>query len=195
MTGMAVVGPLRGKFSAVGFTPDPEMDIKEADRTVGNLLSLEEGCPWWIGDLLNWAEAKFGEEWSQLLAQMSQTGWDTAKRHKQVAAAYPQEKRVEGVSFTQHRELMSLPEDERERWLVRVALGNLSCGEVRRLRYEQDSEGGEKTYPPSLLALIRSAQGAACDLYASGSPTPLVLDAEVGDGLRVEITVRLRRSL
>jgi hypothetical protein len=185
---------LPGAVTPTGFVPDEAVTLEKAEAVLVALVNVESACPWWIGDLLNWSEQTFGESWSQMLVPLTQVQWDTVRRYKQVAAAYPPAKRVEGATFSHHRELMLLPIDQRERWLARVVAENLSVREVKQLRYRESPDGEQKPpYPPDLLALIKQIGYSIMEAWdRQGRLTP-VYHMMTDDGRLVTVSVTITK--
>lgn len=186
---------LPGDISPTGYLPDVTLTLDKAEGILAALVNLETSCPWWIGDLLNWAEKQFGEEWSQIVCKLTQVQWDTVRRYRQVASAYPPEERVEGASFSHHRELMNLPSDRREHWLAKTVTENLSVREVRQLRYVEETDKEQKPpYPPDLMELIRQV---GFDLLRTWDTDSLPPDYSIGreDGSLITVSVRIRKPL
>jgi len=77
---------------------------------------IYRSAAWWIGDLLNYGEAAYGETYVQAV---SATGLapQTLMNYKAVAKAIPPEKRVEKVSWSAHRVVAFLPPKEKEKVL------------------------------------------------------------------------------
>lgn len=178
-----------GMIQAQGYTPSMDLSFERAERIFLGLLHLEEACPWWIGDLLNFSEVKFGEECSQMLASLTIVEWDTVRRYIQVAKAYPIDQRMPGVSFSHHRELLNVPEPDRTRWLIRCADEHLSVRDLRKLRHEEHPGGGQKDYHPDLLALIRAVTDQIVGAWNERNWRLLTV-ADHPDGDAVEVVIK-----
>ncbi len=81
-------------------------------------------CGWWLGDLLNYGEAAYGERYVQAV-QATGYALQTLMNYKAVCKAIPAPLRVQGLSFSAHRELAFLPapkQGEALRWARMEAL-------------------------------------------------------------------------
>jgi len=81
-------------------------------------LWCQQGAPWWIGDLLNAGDARFGEMFSQVCE-----GWvsaDQLQRYESVARRVPRENRRATLSWSAHAAVARLPHSLQRKMLERA---------------------------------------------------------------------------
>jgi hypothetical protein len=126
--------PLRqpGFLGAVSWSPPHDIDFDEWARHGHRLGTAGRGASWWIGDWLNYGDAKYGEHY----ARASEiTGYEVQSLMNMayVASHFEISRRRETVSWSHHAELAPLSPEEQEAWLDRVEDARIS---VRDLRHE-----------------------------------------------------------
>lgn len=96
------------------------------------LGAIGRGSGWWIGDWIRYGSVRYGDKYS---AASQVTGYDAQSLMNMayVAGRFDVSRRRDGLSFSHHAALASLPTDEQELWLDRAEAGALS---VRSLRSE-----------------------------------------------------------
>jgi Asp-tRNA(Asn)/Glu-tRNA(Gln) amidotransferase C subunit len=92
--------------------------------------SVEKASPFWIGDLLQWGEAKFGEKYTQALAATG-SAIGTLMNIASVAEKVPAERRHPDMTFTHHVEVAPLKPDEQTEWLDKAEVENWTSKELR----------------------------------------------------------------
>jgi hypothetical protein len=118
------------------------------------LLSTVVSMPWWLGDWylagLELARAEWGKvqsskfkvqssepthlELAALVRQLFRApdrAWKTAQNAAVVCRAFPPARRREGLTFSHHESLASLPAREQTRWLDRAEAGQWSTADLR----------------------------------------------------------------
>jgi hypothetical protein len=92
---------------------------------------IGRGVAWWIGDWLQYGNARFGEKYSRA-AQI--TGYDrqSLMNMAYVASRFPPERRCAEVSWTHHAEVAALPPAQQDEWLGFAQRNRLSCGSLRQ---------------------------------------------------------------
>ncbi len=149
---------------AVGATywkPWDDLDIAEWIVLGRRLGAIGRGVAWWIGDWVNYGNAKFGEKYSRA-ARI--TGYDVQSlmNMSYVASRFDGSRRRENLSWSHHAELAALPVESQEMWLENAERDRIS---VRGLRES--------------VRAWRAAQPGARSSAASeaGRPRPLVVRA------------------
>lgn len=107
-------------------TEEMTFDTWEA---LGAWLQTVDGCiHWWIGDWLNWGEARYGERYAQAL---SATGWSlsTLEVYAWVCKRVPVGNRRTDLSFSHHKAVAHLPPSSQQELLARAAAGDDDGGE------------------------------------------------------------------
>jgi hypothetical protein len=163
--------PLGVASSAAGTRPpiltetswSPRHELTPADWTrQGRCLgSVGRACGWWIGDWIQYGNARYGEKY-ETAARV--TGYDVQSLMNMayVASRFEISRRREKLSFSHHAELAALAPDAQERWLDRAEFDRLS---LRRLREELRREA--RSIGPS-----GGTTGHAARSLPNGSPHP-----------------------
>lgn len=81
-------------------------------------LWCQQGAPWWIGDLLNAGDARFGEMFSQVCE--GAVSADQLQRYESVARRVPPENRRPGLSWSAHAAVARLPHAMQRKMLDRA---------------------------------------------------------------------------
>ena len=87
------------------------VSFKEWMKVGRTLSDMANSTPWWVGDWVNYGEAKYGETYSQGLTLWS-CAYQSLANMAYVARQYPPETRT-SLSWTHHRYAASLPLGER----------------------------------------------------------------------------------
>jgi hypothetical protein len=145
-------------------------DFDEWKTIGGQLKNIEGAIQFWVGDWINFGEHKFGDKY---LLAMAKTGYtyDYLTRQKYVSAHFvtdagdlkplsdnvsPVAFRHEGLSFSHHVEVVSLPPDVANRLLDKAESERLSRQELRsevkewREEHATPNPNGHKERPFSL---------------------------------------------
>ena len=112
----------------------------EADITIDNYLEAVSRCQqlsnatlWTLGDLLIYGEEQpWGEMYSQAL-DLTGKSIHTLHAAARVSRSYPMEDRLEGVSWSHHREALVLPTEERRAALENAVTSGVSAMSLREL--------------------------------------------------------------
>lgn len=75
------------------------------------LSAMQDSIPWWVGDWINYGEAKYGETYSQGLS-LWDFGYQTLTNMAYVSRRYPPDQRT-SLSWTHHRHAASMEPKER----------------------------------------------------------------------------------
>jgi hypothetical protein len=103
---------------------------------------------WWIGDWLQYGEARWGEKYTEA-ARI--TGYDvkTLRNIAYVAKRFDLSRRRDNLTWTHHAEIAALPTEQQNEWLDRAVVLRLSPGdlrlEVRASQRTLKSEKNERT--------------------------------------------------
>lgn len=133
---------------AISMTPtawavSADLSLLEWSQSGRRLGIIGRGTGWWIGDWVNYGNARFGERYVRA-ARI--TGYDvqTLMNMVYVASRFAPSRRRQNLSFSHHAELAALPIDEQDYWLERAEAERLSVRclreEVRRARRAAEAE-------------------------------------------------------
>ncbi|MEM1061590.1 MAG: hypothetical protein AAGJ97_04580, partial [Planctomycetota bacterium] len=81
-------------------------------------LWAQSASPWWIGDLLNLGDARFGEHFSQVCE--GYVSGEQLQRYESVARRVPKENRRAGLSWSAHAAVARLPHAAQRDMLTRA---------------------------------------------------------------------------
>lgn len=135
----------------------PESLSYEEWQSVGQSLQrIGRSWQWWIGDWLNFGEKKYGERYAQAIEE---TGieYGTLRNCAYVASNVELSLRSDKVSWSHHKCLASLPQEEQKIWLDRVQSDALSVSELNKeLRQQRiaDQRATTPALPEGVFDLI-----------------------------------------
>jgi Ca2+-binding EF-hand superfamily protein len=112
---------------------DARATLKDVELGLQACMELEQKCPWWIGDIVNQAEAIFGEEYhaiESLLAEKVGYSLDTIQRHRRTAQRFALADRQK-CEISKHRLVENLPKGERNKLMKRIVNENLTANDIR----------------------------------------------------------------
>ena len=120
-----------------------DIDITEYVEAVSNITKLTNACSFALGDLIAYGEdhPDWGEMYTQALDE-TDLSYSTLAHRVRVSRAYPPEDRVEGLSWSHHREALAI-KDPTER-LEALASAKLTGISDLGLREEIVSARGPK---------------------------------------------------
>ena len=101
------IGPFH--FTSVGVRISGKPELTEWKGPLQFALWCQRAGPWWIGDLLNAGEDRFGESFSQMCE--GAVSAEMLNRYASVARRVPIENRVASLSWTAHAMVARLPLD------------------------------------------------------------------------------------
>jgi hypothetical protein len=108
------VGPFH--FTSVGVRISGKPDVVEWEGPLQFALWCQRAGPWWIGDLLNCGEDRFGESFSQMCEGVVSA--EMLNRYASVARRVPIENRVATLSWSAHAAVARLPLDLQKQLLL-----------------------------------------------------------------------------
>jgi N6-adenosine-specific RNA methylase IME4 len=133
--GQLQLGPVT--LSPTGAVVNGKPSFEEWEQALAFARRCECAVLWWVGDLLNYGEANYGETYA---AAMEETGlaYQTVANAKTVAGKVGLSRRRESLSFSHHQEVAPLSPDQQERWLDTAEDEGLTLAEFRkRIRQEK----------------------------------------------------------
>jgi len=143
MSGLAVKqsGDIQvGKFtlSKIGIEVVAPPSFDEWQDAVAFAQRAESGVAWWIGDLLNYGEAQFGEMYTQA---MDATGlaYQTLADAKYVARRVEFSVRTENLSFSHHKIVAAMDQKDQTRWLKKASANSWSSADLRKAIKESNT--------------------------------------------------------
>lgn len=136
---------LLGKAGALSPTSLDLFDDMPFDRyeaLAGLFGRVKRSTSWWLGDLLNFGEAAYGEKYAQA-EQATGLSPSTLMNYSYVCRQVPKQRRVENVSFACHNEVAPLPPNEQKHWLKVASSEGLTQRELRERIKGMDAAPGD----------------------------------------------------
>ena len=121
-----------------------DASLLDVEKGLLACASLDMNCRWWVGDIVNQAEAIFGEQYHAIESKVAdQTGYEleTIQRHRKTAQRYGVNERMR-CDISKHRMVENLPKPERKKLLKRVVDEGLTANDIRDIL---KARKGEKT--------------------------------------------------
>jgi hypothetical protein len=91
---------------------------------------MDRAIQWWIGDMVNWGEERFGERFAQGVEALGLAP-HTVVNYAWVARAVPVSRRRELLTFEHHAVVAPLAPEEQVAWLTTAEQRHLSTRELR----------------------------------------------------------------
>jgi hypothetical protein len=91
---------------------------------------MDRAIQWWIGDMVNWGEERFGERFAQGVEALGLAP-HTVGNYAWVARAVPVTRRQAALSFEHHAVVAALPPEVQVGWLIVAMNKDLSTRELR----------------------------------------------------------------
>ncbi len=112
------------------FVPGTKPSLENFTFYADLLKDVRAGLMWILGDLLNEAERRFGEDYAQLAEA---TGYDVSTLYnaKYVASRIDFSRRREELPFSHHQAVAHLEPAEQDRWLVQAEDEEWTRAELR----------------------------------------------------------------
>lgn len=104
---------------SIGLELSSDTTIEESLAVLGYATALSDHVGFMIGDVLNFGESKWGQKYA---AALNQTGYakSTLKGYAEAAKRIPAAKRQASLTFSQHREILRLPDEKMDTVLKEV---------------------------------------------------------------------------
>ena len=122
------LGPFILKSTQLEIDGVPEGD--DWENTLNALIWLARNHPWWIGDLITYGEARFGEAFYNAIVPDPTTA-EMIGRHAAVARAVRASERFSDLSWTHHREVVRLSPMARKEVLEYARDKGIASGKMR----------------------------------------------------------------
>lgn len=113
----------------MGLVIDRKLDWEQCQALVDHINLAQVAIQWWVGDLLNYTNGLFGEEYMQLFSK-----WDehTFDNWQWVAGAIPLSRRREKLSWSHHATVAGLIHERQDYFLSSAEQNDWSVSELRR---------------------------------------------------------------
>lgn len=117
MSELALKGTTGIAVSATALTvTDPNISFEQCQDVLEHALGLGDSVRWWVGDLLLYAEARWGEEYAQLIDGL-RLSEHQVRRYRVAAERVAPSRRRENLSFSHHEAVLTLEPPDQARLL------------------------------------------------------------------------------
>tara|TARA_R100000027_G_scaffold54802_4_gene43926 strand:+ start:21616 stop:22326 length:711 start_codon:yes stop_codon:yes gene_type:complete len=106
----------RIKISAKGLDLPEDLTIEEWNRFGDFLAQANNSVGFWVGDWINFGEAKWGEKYAEAM-ELTGFEYDTLAIYAYVAKRVELLMRINTLTFNHHRMVAKLPPEQQARWL------------------------------------------------------------------------------
>lgn len=180
-TGLAI----RGEMSDTALVlDDPDrMSFEEYEGYCSTLGRLARASMWWIGDMILYGEASFGETSYQAHEKFG-LAKETLIHAASICRAVPPSRRRAELSFAHHAAVRALPANDQKRLLAQASKNKWTMAEMRE--NVRDERGEDPTRPPSpgqQLLVAAEDLWAAAERDENDSRAPYTVPAEAMDRL------------
>jgi hypothetical protein len=121
------IGPFQ--FTSVGVRIGGQPELDSWQGPLQYALWCQRAGPWWIGDLLNAGDDRFGESFSQMCEGSLST--EMLSRYASVSRRVPIENRRPGLSWSAHAAVARLPHDRQKRLLIEAERQGWTSDDLR----------------------------------------------------------------
>ena len=122
------------QFTATSLILPDNLPFSSALHLARTLVPMT-GVQWWVGDLLNFAEHKYGTKYQEIASCLTYS-IQTLMNWCSVCREFEPSRRREGLTFSHHAELCGVSTVEADTWLARAEEHGWS---VRELRHALDA--------------------------------------------------------
>jgi hypothetical protein len=120
-----------------GLYPKGNPTFEEWIKVGDFIKKSNQSVQFWLGDWLNYGEARWGEKYSQAL-ETTEYALGTLQNAAWVASNVDPVRRRAGLSFSHHQTVAHLPPQEQEILLDEAEEKQLTVGEFRKLVYKSN---------------------------------------------------------
>lgn len=148
--------------------------------TAGRLLATQHtGLHWTIGDWVGYGAERWADRWLQVAAAVG-IPHATLAQAAVVARAFPPEARREGLSWSHHRAVCTMPADEASGWLDDADRGGWTVRQLEVRIREARALGAGQDELAGMPAKPKLDRSAAARFLAEGV-TRVVVDLVTGE--------------
>ena len=120
-----------GTIDAVSWQAPKQMTYAEWAEIGSKFQYVNGSLNWWLGDWINEGESRYGEMYAQAI-ELTGNSLENLKKYKQIAFNVKKWTRVHDLSWTHHRYIAHLPEEEQRLWLEHTIEHGLSSRELKQ---------------------------------------------------------------
>lgn len=148
------------KRTTVGLEIQGAITFKQFMLAFATLDKTGRGYQWWIGDVLNEGEKRFGDDYAQVLDPIEEEKrenegkGETFRQYQQVACRIVFGRRRPNLYFGHHHAVAYMPEVEQEHWLDLATNEGWSVDKLRK-KIKKAREGGAENDPALDLQILQ----------------------------------------
>lgn len=148
-----------GSLTQVGLKLPTTITAEQYEAVGAMLGKADQAIQWAIGDWIAYGEARFGEESYQYIESL---GISEASRsqHVLVATHIPVERRREELTWSHHRAVHHMEEDEQDRWLQLAVENDWPKYELMH-KIKESRTSGSSPEPPGRSYVVEAVLNAA----------------------------------
>ena len=175
----------KGFTKTAWIVPDDEISFEQWSEMGAKLQQIDASLPWWIGDWLNYGEWAWGEDYAQAIEA---TGMEVSRlnNYKWIAGKIDRENRREFLSWSHHRAVAALPDNEQKKWLDYAEVNGCSVNDLMR---EINREKMSVLQPPDI------SQNGSSEPEEKYEPEPEMVKVSPVRRLRYATKMLLERHL
>lgn len=157
---------LPGTVTEVGYQPAVSLTYDQWEFGFNFLRSINRSVMWYLGDMINYGESKWGEKYTQAM-DASNYDYDTCYRAAYVASKFPHERRRSDLSWNHHRALVDLGPERQDVLLDHAASESLSVQKLKDLRKDLEKKFN---VPADIYRLGNKTRAKIRQLFDDGVP-------------------------
>jgi hypothetical protein len=138
---------------------DATFTYERFESALAGCAAIGDSARWWLGDLLVFGEARYGEEYAQAL-HASRLSERQLNRYRYVCQQIARSRRRENLSFSHHEEVAPLEPTEQNALLRRAEEQGLSVAELREVVRDRRAAKGPRPKQEVLAPTSRSSADA-----------------------------------
>lgn len=123
--------PTKAQMTEAGWLAPKGMTSEQWARAGQQIATVVRASQWWIGDWINYGEKRWGEKYEQAV-KITGLSYSTLADAARLAGRFEFTRRRVNLSWSHHREVEGLPEDDQEHWLNRAEAEGLSQKQLRK---------------------------------------------------------------
>lgn len=130
-TALPIISTEKAAATTTGLQLDSSITFDEWRALGKNIKMADRAVQWWIGDWLNFGEAKYGEMYAQAMDEHD-LAYQTLQDYKYVASKVQLSVRTDNLTFMHHKMVAALPPPQQTEWLDKAEDEGWSAKELRK---------------------------------------------------------------
>lgn len=113
--------PPGARVTPVSLEMPDDFDMNLWKKAGTTIKMLAKGAQWWVGDWLNFGEARFGEKYSQYIDELG-LAQGTIANYQSISGRMPPDRRKEELSFGHHESVLAVEDPKLQDELLEMAI-------------------------------------------------------------------------